>query len=385
MGNSLRVGSYPPNNYGLYDMAGNSWEWCLDEYDPDFYGKSQRRNPIAGADNIDEVINDFRNIKTSRVLRGAPSVYSKDMMRIAVRGSRLPNAAGGGGDESYTYGFRCVRDVTPNLGKNNEPSPPFIPTVERKTVSVSNKASISSGSSIPEGMILIPAGEFQMGSNNGDSDEKPMHTVYLDAFYIDKYEVTVGEYKQFVQATGHRAPNWNRVSQYSPTDQHPIVFVSWHDTMTYLQWAGKRLPIEAEWEKAARGGLIGLIYPWGNRAPNGTLSNIDPTADGYKYAAPVGSFPANRYGLHDMAGNVWGWVLDASEFYSVSPSRNPVAGAESIQHLINRLSSVGGFRVLRGGSWSNAAPHVRVANRSATNATDTDPNVSFRCAMDVKH
>ena len=233
-------------------------------------------------------------------------------------------------------------------------------------------------------MVLISAGEFQMGSNDGDNDERPVHTVYLDAFYIDKYEVTVGEYKQFVQTTGHRAPDWNKVSQYSPTDQHPIVFVSWHDAMTYAQWAGKRLPTEAEWEKAARGGLIGATYSWGNQIPNGALGNINSTADGYKYAAPVGSFLANGYGLHDTAGNVWEWVLDVSELYSVSSNTNPIAGAESIQHLINNLSLVGGRRVLRGGSWSNTASHVRVANRNNSNLTDTDPNVGFRCVMSVK-
>ena len=121
----------------------------------------------------------------------------------------------------------------------------------------------ASRSSQTPDMVLIPAGEFQMGSNNGERDEKPVHTVYLDAFYIDKYEVTVAEYKRFVEATGHR-PLPVSVARTSLTDQHPVVQVSWHDAMAYAKWAGKRLPTEAEWEKAARGGLIAQDYPWGD-------------------------------------------------------------------------------------------------------------------------
>ena len=125
-------------------------------------------------------------------------------------------------------------------------------------------------------MVLIPAGDFQMGSGAGatyNSATIPVHTVYVDAFYIDKYEVTVGQYNQFVQDTGHRPlPDW--VSKYSPTDQHPVVSVSWHDAMAYAKWAGKRLPTEAEWEKAARGGLIGTNHPWGNAPLDGTQCNF---------------------------------------------------------------------------------------------------------------
>ena len=204
-------------------------------------------------------------------------------------------------------------------------------------------------------MVLIPAGDFEMGSNDKDAHEsqKPVHTVYLDAFYIDKHEVTVGQYKQFIQATGHPTPDWDWVSRHSPTDQHPINSVSWQDAIAYAEWAGKRLPTEAEWEKAARGGLIGAKYPWGDTPPNGTQCNFadkslvdeepdgfweflaDKNAnDGYPYTAPIGKFPANGYVLHDMAGNIWEWCLDEyhADFYSSSPRRNPIAGANSVRN-----------------------------------------------------
>ena len=218
------------------------------------------------------------------------------------------------------------------------------------------KALTSQGGAAPEGMVLIPAGEFQMGSNNGNSDEQPVHTVYVDAFYMDIYEVTNAQYKKFVNAN----PQWRKdriPSSYSYHNgdyprgkgNHPVTSVSWYDAMAYTQWAGKRLPTEAEWEKAARSGLVGLKYPWGN--------SISSSKANYGYSleritAAVGSYPPNGYGLYDMVGNVWEWCLDAYEedFYKKSPRRNPIAGADSITHITNNFTNVKGLRVLRSGS-----------------------------------
>ena len=195
----------------------------------------------------------------------------------------------------------------------------------------------------PAEMILIPAGEFIMGSpeGEGDANEHPQHPVFLNAFYIDKYEVTNALYKQFMSATGHIAPLFWDDEEYNHPNQ-PVVRVTWHDAVAYAEWAGKRLPTEAEWEKAARG-TDGRIYPWGNEWDS-SKCNSGVSGDGYEYTAPVGSFPAGAspYGVMDMAGNVWEWCADwyDKDYYSSQSSQQNPKGPDS-----------GTYRVLRGGSW----------------------------------
>ena len=231
-------------------------------------------------------------------------------------------------------------------------------------------------------MVLIPAGQFLMGSTAAEApdDERPVHSVYLDAFYMDKYEVTIGKYNQFVRATGHRSlPDW--VSKISPTDQHPVIGVSWHDAMAYTQWAGKRLPTEAEWEKAARGGLVGKRYPWGDYSIDTSKANYAGNVGRTKI---VGGYAANGYGLYDMAGNVFEWCLDAysSDSYGSLPQRNPVSGG-SIASIINNFANVNNYRVVRGGSWSVSSHYVRVAARGRPNPSYLDNDLGFRCARPV--
>ncbi len=251
---------------------------------------------------------------------------------------------------------------------------------------------------VPAGMVLIPEGTFEMGSTaeNANINEQPVHTVYVDAFYMDKREVTVNAYQKFVQETGHRDPDWHRISIYSPAGDHPIVFVSWHDAMAYAKWAGKRLPTEAEWEKAARGGLVGKTYPWGDFAPGGTCNFADKhlehywwadkgVDDGYGYTAPVGNYPANGYDLYDMAGNVWEWCLDEYDtgFYATSPSTNPVSGAGPVAGITNGFSSVQSPRVLRGGSWQVNSQGLRNAVRFRLDPSSINSDVGFRCVQDL--
>ena len=189
-------------------------------------------------------------------------------------------------------------------------------------------------------MMFIPAGEFDMGSNDTDAeaDEKPRHPVYLDAFHIDRYEVTNAQYKVFVDANpqwqkdrisakyhdGDYLKHWNGNNYPPDKDNHPVVYVSWYAAMAYAEWNGKRLPTEAEWEKAARGDRYGRDYAWGN--------SLDPHKANYGEnigdTTVVGTYNMNGYGLYDMTGNVWEWCLDEydADFYAMSPSRNPVAG-----------------------------------------------------------
>ena len=250
-------------------------------------------------------------------------------------------------------------------------------------------------------MVLIPAGDFQMGRSN-NSNSRPVHTVYVDAFYIDKYEVTVGQYNRFVRATRYKEL-LNGNYRYSRTDQHPVVGVSWHDAMAYAKWAGKRLPTEAEWEKAARGGLVGQQNPWGNTAVDGTQCNFADISlgsvwndrwgddwtdknisDGYGHAAPVGSYPANRYGLYDMAGNVWEWCFDAYDenFYANSPRRNPVAPI-IVKDGANNIVGVNKLRVKRGGSWFDRPVHMGVYYRSKLSPGEIVIQTGFRCVKSV--
>lgn len=271
----------------------------------------------------------------------------------------------------------------------------------------------------PDGMVWIPGGRFLMGSDGGEPDEQPVHEVLLDGFWMDQTEVTNRQFKEFVDATGYvtsaerqpelrsvRGPlaeveildefnvpgsicfnpdikpgeldpsrgaynwwkyqkgaNWREPegpgSSIEDRMDHPVVHVSWDDAMAYCKWAGKRLPTEAQWEYAARGGLSGKTYPWGNvRNPDGAWRNNiwqggfpfeNTEEDGYRTTAPVGTFSPNAYGLCDMSGNVWEWCIDyyRPDYYARSPRRNPEGPRDSYDpddpHIIKRVQRGGSF------------------------------------------
>jgi formylglycine-generating enzyme required for sulfatase activity len=240
----------------------------------------------------------------------------------------------------------------------------------------------STKSSSKDGMvqIYVPAGEFLMGSdkaidNQANDNELPQQRVYLNAFWIDKTEVTNTQYIQWCKVSGQCRPpqdyKSSTRSSYYENDQYanyPVINVDWNQARAYCTWAGRRLPTEAEWEKAARG-TDGLIYSWGNSTPDKNklnyLQNLGDTT-------AVGSYPvgASPYGVLDMAGNVWEWVNDwySETYYLHLPSWNP-AGPD-----------LGNERVLRGGSWSSKGAYVRSANRSEYSPTFFGTFIGFRCA-----
>jgi sulfatase modifying factor 1 len=219
-------------------------------------------------------------------------------------------------------------------------------------------------------MVLVPGGEFLMGGE-GYADSAPVHSVRIAPFYLDKYEVTNAQYAAFCDSTKHDLPEfWGMdVFRSGPKyPNHPVVGVSWASANDYAEWRGGRLPTEAEWEYAARGGLVGKKYSLGDERDSTLYAMTGKT--GEAAPSPVGMFPANGFGLHDMTGNVCEWVADIydADYYKSSPADNPTG------------PSIGGFRVIRGGGWHTGPSCSRVFYRGALHPNWLDFNVGFRVA-----
>jgi eukaryotic-like serine/threonine-protein kinase len=221
-------------------------------------------------------------------------------------------------------------------------------------------------------MIYIPAGEFLMGSDTGDPNQRPLRTVYLDAYWIDQTEVTNRHFNICIIDGGCRSLGPNTYLEDDSRGSHPVVYVTLDDAFDFCHWAGKTLPTEAQWEKAARG-EDGRVYPWGDSAPNPNRLNY---YDHIGSTTPVGSYPsgASPFGVLDMAGNVWEWTSDwyDAKYYQRAPSVNPPG------------PDIGARHVKRGGSWFTLADSaVTTTFRKHTGSTNRDYNIGFRCVFMV--
>ena len=229
-------------------------------------------------------------------------------------------------------------------------------------------------------MVFVPGGEFLRGRSHplpDDDlkwrptllkDDRPAKRIYVDPFYLDEHEVTNEAYLRFLEATGRERPfHWVDGEIAEGEEKHPVVNVNWYEATAYCESLGKRLPTEAEWERAARGLAEGAKFPWGEEEPaKGQQAHFNVLGG----TRAVCRFPKNTFGLCDMAGNVWEWCFDRYErlYYERSPEKNP------------RGPDQGMYRMLRGGSWVDAAKYLTCAYRSYARPREQSPNIGFRCA-----
>ena len=362
------VGSFPAGASwcDALDMAGNVWEWVADLYGP--YPAEPQANPTGPASG------------SERILRGGSWGYHPPFVRTAYRYPVPPSA------NYLAVGFRCASPATASGSEAIGEAGPALSPGEAWDRPVDGME-----------MLFVPAAEFEMGSDDREVDyalqqcraygtncsrsyfsvEKPVHTVALDAFWIDRTEVTQGQYAQCMEAGNCDEPTCQEENQ-EVTTNLPVVCVTWDQAADYCAWVDGRLPTEAEWEYAARG-TARWRYPWGDEFDGTRLNYCDANCeldkrdeafdDGYARSAPVGSYPdgASWIGALDMAGNVWELVADWYGNYppdqQVNPSR-PVSGER---------------RVARGGSWHASPDHVRSALRTHVGATQAADHAGFRC------
>lgn len=321
-------------------------------------------------------------VRPSDVQAGIPEVVEQVVFKALSKESvdRYPNMQAFC-DALKKIGNMDVSNKTSNRLVNQKP----IPQPSNTTIKSTGCSWVRPKDLMP--MMFIPAGKATIGRNDDSHDSRPMHTVALDAFLIDKHPVTNRMFSHFLNEIGNQEENgtkwydekaknarlrwsgncWLVMRNYS---EHPIVSVSWHGAVAYCQWVGGRLPTEAEWEKGARG-EDDRIYPWGNQTPSYDYANYQ----GYQVSTTaVGAFPkgASSYGLLDMAGNVWEWVSDWYEhdYYARSLLINP------------RGPDTGATKVMRGGSWFNIDRHLKVSYRSYSNPGTRTANLGFRCVVE---
>ena len=379
-GGTMDVGSYPAgaSPYGVLNMAGNVWEWVADWHDPAYYNLAPDANPVGPSGG------------EARVVRGGSYLDKGSWATTFHRERGLP-------DNRYRHtGFRCARSVTETAA----------PSQEEIALGRTRAVELSGGETVEQ--VAVPGGTFPMGGD-GDEDERPIHDVTLDGFWLDRTEVTNRQFAAFVADTGHitlaerrgggdtqtmdlawqyrDGATWQHPqgagSDLSGKDDYPVVLVAWDDADAFCRWRGGRLPTEAEWEYAARG-PSGLTFPWGNSFDSALLNFCDdncPTSwsdsrvdDGYAFNAPVGSYPggASWVGALDMIGNAYEWVQDWYDkgYYGRSPASNPPG------------PDTGTLKVQRGASWRDYDDVMVASYRFSDPPGAADFNTGFRCAGD---
>jgi len=348
------------------------------------FDKEEQRNNLVGKKGEGQKqtsSGEGKNLKGTLVWAGPGLVVATGIILLLL-------GLGGSGPLSF-----LEREPVPSATQTPTETAPLTETqapTETSTPTIAPTATLDVGStqtSSVDGMVqfYIPAGTFLMGS----TDEKPVHEVYMDAFWMDQHEVTNAQYAAFLNEVGNQEEGgvtWldagyggvligKSDGEWVPNtghEDHPVKKVSWYGARAYCEWAGRRLPTEAEWEKGARGGLTGMKYPWGDESPVFTLG----AANGARFnmfggiTLPVKSYAPNGYGLYDMAGNVLEWAADwyDYEYYSSSPYENPQGPSD------------GEYRVLRGGSWRSGFYSLHVAYRDGYFPVIKTVLIGFRCA-----
>ncbi len=359
--------------YGVFNMAGNVYEWCEDVYDKSIYSRSPTRDPVAAGEG------------RYRVLRGGAFLLEAEDLRSAYRYRLLPV------DRTPYIGFRTV---VPAVAAAAVAAPAVAaPAVAAAAVAAAPPQGWH-GETMPAGMrrgdvegeylwekdasamVYVAAGPFTMGSEDGDADEMPVRRIHLSGFYIDKYEVTWRQWRlsglpELKDLDGRPIPPYKPV--WGRDDDLPVTYIQWPDAVAYGQWVGKRLPTEAQWEKAARGD-DGRTYPWGEAAPTFDLAVWKEHPIGREGPAPVDCCPqgASPYGALNMVGNAFEWCADfyAKDYYSRAPQQNPFNDADAR-----------GRRVLRGGSFVLDAEDLRVTLRNRQYPSEGQDYVGFRLVV----
>jgi len=413
---TVPVKSFPPNSLGLYDMSGNVWEWVQDWYDEDYYRNSPKNNPTGPESG------------EYRVLRGGSWYILPFDMRAAFRywGRR--------GIREVTFGFRVAQDKFQVIDELKTMASDISKSEEERKIAERKKTGDERGRAEkkdrqfeekqrlaqdrerkkikekkPKGMVFIKGGCYHMGDSFGDGngDETPVHEVCVDDYYLGEHEVTVGEFREFVNETSYRTDSenidgcyywtgfeWKKDRKkywddpgFPQTDKNPVTCVSWNDTNEFMKWRKRktnfdyRLPTEAEWEYAAREGGRMVRFSTGKNTIGPNDANFDASSkfekpysrSGVSKDNPVAvkSYPPNSLGLYDMSGNLWEWVSDwyDNDYYSNSPKNNP------------KGPSSGSIRVGRGGSWDNEPWYVRTTYRGGFDPSCWKLHMGFRLAL----